>query len=185
MIASLVCEDLAHIDDVVELIRAVGPTLVIALLLDGPQLASRWTARYASVLSDDPGSAVLTLTSYGMVANARRTGEPPSSVVALWKDNPRHDAREIRLDTDAQGILLALTRQPALRRAADGRAPKHDAIDLRLSDVIQLRARTIGATSATVPRHNDREDHDESSDQMRHGEPGAGRWCHKRDRVRG
>ena len=81
VIASLVCEDLAHIDDVVELMRAVGPTLVIALLLDGPQLASRWTARYASVLSDDPGSAVLTLTSYGMVANAGAPANPhpPSS----------------------------------------------------------------------------------------------------------
>ncbi len=137
VIASLVCEDLAHIDDVVELIRAVGPTLVVALLLDGPQLVSRWTARYASVLSDDPGSAVLTLTSYGMVANARPTGEPPSSVVALWKDNAR-GTREIRLDTGAQGILLALERQPAIRRAADGRTPKHDATDLRLSSVTQL-----------------------------------------------
>ena len=155
VIASLVCEDLAHIDDVVELIRAVGPTLVVALLLDGPQLASRWTARYASVLSDDPGSAVLTLTSYGMVANARPTGEPPSSVVALWKDNAR-GTREIRLDTDAQGILLALESQPAMRRAADGRTPKHDAVDLRLSDVIQLRAATRSELRApTAPRHTD------------------------------
>ena len=50
--------------------------------------------------------------------------------------------QEIKLDTDAQGILLTLARQPAIRRAADGRAPKHDAIDLRVSDVIQLRAHT-------------------------------------------
>jgi hypothetical protein len=75
-IASLVCEDLAHIDDVVELLWAVGPTLVVALLLDGPQLASRWAARYASVLADNLGSPVLTLTSYGMVANAWRAGDP-------------------------------------------------------------------------------------------------------------
>jgi hypothetical protein len=57
--------------------------MVVALLLDGPQLASRWTARYASMLLDDPGSAVLTLTSYGMVANAWHEDLPPSSVVAL------------------------------------------------------------------------------------------------------
>ena len=50
--------------------------------------------------------------------------------------------QEIKLDTDAQGILLTLDRQPAIRRAADGRAPKHDAIDLRVSDVIQLQAQT-------------------------------------------
>jgi hypothetical protein len=138
VIASLVCEDLAHVDDVVDLMRAVGPTLVVALLLDGPQLASRWTARYASVLSDDPGSAVLTLTSYGMVANAGRAGEPPSSVVALWKDNTR-GTREIRLEPGAQGILLTLDREAAIRRAADGRTPTHDAVDLRASDIIQLR----------------------------------------------
>jgi hypothetical protein len=139
--ASLVCEDLAQLDDVLDLMRAVGPTLVVALLLDGPQLASRWTARYASMLSDDPGSAVLTLTSYGMVANARGNGDPPSSVVALWKDNTR-GMREIALDADAQAILLALECQPAIRRAADGRPPTHDSVDLRLSDIIQLRAAT-------------------------------------------
>jgi hypothetical protein len=138
-IASLVCEDLAHIDDVVELLRAVGPTLVVALLLDGPQLASRWAARYASVLADNPGSAVLTLTSYGMVANAWRAGRPPSTVVALWKDNA-HALREIQLDLDAQAILIALHREPAIRRAADGRSPTHDTSDLRLAAVTQVRA---------------------------------------------
>jgi hypothetical protein len=138
-IASLVCEDLAHIDDVVELLRAVGPTLVVALLLDGPQIASRWAARYASVLADNPGSAVLTLTSYGMVANARPAGQAPSSVVALWKDNARA-LKEIELDPDAHAILIALDRQPAIRRAADGRMPTHDVSDLRLAAVTQVRA---------------------------------------------
>lgn len=138
-IAALVCEDLAQMDDVVELLRVVGPTMVVALLLDGPQLASRWTARYASMLADDPGSAVLTLTSYGMVANAWRKDRPPSSVVALWKDGAR-GMREISLDADAQGILLALHSQPAIRRAADGRAPEDDSRDLQIADVTQLRA---------------------------------------------
>jgi hypothetical protein len=146
-IASLVCEDLAHIDDVFDLLRAVGPTLVVALLLDGPQLGSRWTARYASVLADDPGSAVLTLTSYGMVANAGRGGRSPSSVVALWKDNAR-GLREISLDADAQGILLTLDRHPAIRRSADGRLPEHTAGDLRLSGVTQVRAAATARTSA-------------------------------------
>jgi hypothetical protein len=137
-IASLVCEDLAHIDDVVELLRTVGPTLVVALLLDGPQLASRWTARYASVLADNPGSAVLTLTSYGMVANAWLDGQTPSSVVALWKDNAR-GLHEIELEPGAQAILLTLDRQAALRRAADGRLPTHDTSDLRIAGVTQVR----------------------------------------------
>src|SRR5439155_14280017 len=93
-LASVVCEDLARLDDVSDLLRAVGPTLVTTILLDGPQLASRWTARYASVLADDPGSAVLTLTSYGMVQRSRPQGVPPSHVVALWKD-PVRGLREI------------------------------------------------------------------------------------------
>ena len=73
-LASLVCEDLAQNDDVAELIRQVGPTFVFTVLLDGPQLDSRWAARYASVLADDPGSAVMTLTSYGMVQRSRPRG---------------------------------------------------------------------------------------------------------------
>ena len=54
-LVAVVCEDLARLDEVAELLRDVGPTLVVTILLDGPQLASRWTARYASVLADDPG----------------------------------------------------------------------------------------------------------------------------------
>jgi hypothetical protein len=138
-IAALVCEDLAQLDEVADLLRAVGPTLVVALLLDGPQLASRWTARYASVLADDPGSSVLTLTSYGMVANAWRPDRPASSVVALWRDNARGQ-REIELEPGAEGILLSLSRSQAIRRAADGRAPRRDSSDLRLSKITQLRA---------------------------------------------
>ena len=39
-------------DDVAAVIRSVRPTIVVAVLLDGPQLGSRWGARYASVLAD-------------------------------------------------------------------------------------------------------------------------------------
>ena len=53
-VAAVVCEDLARLDGVAELLRSVGPTLVMTLLLDGPQLASRWTSRYAGVLADEP-----------------------------------------------------------------------------------------------------------------------------------
>ena len=54
-----------------ELIRAVGPNLLIALLMDGPQLSNRWPARYAAVLAEDPGTSVLTLTSLGMAERSR------------------------------------------------------------------------------------------------------------------
>ena len=52
--AVLICEDLAHNDEVSDLIRAIGPTGIMTPLVDGPQLASRWSARYASVFADDP-----------------------------------------------------------------------------------------------------------------------------------
>src|SRR5439155_17058099 len=86
---SLICEDLARLDDVAELVRSVGPSLVVTPLLDGPQLSAHWTARYASVLADDPGSTVLTLSCLGMVQRSTPRGLPPSRVVALWKDPVR------------------------------------------------------------------------------------------------
>jgi hypothetical protein len=76
-LASLVCEDLAQTDDVAAVIRAVGPMIVVTPLLDGPQLGSRWAARYASVLADDPGSAVLTLTSFGRRHTRSRSSPAP------------------------------------------------------------------------------------------------------------
>ena len=68
---------------------ALGPTIVVTPLLDGPQLSSRWAARYASVLADDPGSAVLTVTAYGMAQRSRPNRHDPSSIIALWKDSVR------------------------------------------------------------------------------------------------
>jgi hypothetical protein len=42
-------------------------------------------------LVDDPGSAVLTLTSFSMVQRSRALGREPSPLVALWKDPVRGD----------------------------------------------------------------------------------------------
>lgn len=83
---------MARQDPAADLIRAVGPNLLIALLMDGPQLKDRWAARYASVLAEDPGSSVLTLTRLGMARRSRpflrTTGRraEPSQVIALWRD---------------------------------------------------------------------------------------------------
>jgi hypothetical protein len=121
-LVALVCEDLAQNDEIAELIRSVGPTIVITALLDGPQLDSRWAARYASVFADDPGSAVLTLTSFGMVQRSRPLGYEASSVVALWKD-PTRGIRQIPLEAGAHGVLLTACMQPATRRSSDGRSP--------------------------------------------------------------
>ena len=79
----LICEDLARQDPVSDLLRSVGPNLVIALLMDGPQLASRWPGRYATVLADDPGCSVLTLTSLGMTVRCEPPGSSRCRTIAL------------------------------------------------------------------------------------------------------
>src|SRR5262249_4773429 len=121
-LVSLVCEDLAQNDDIAKLMRSVGPTIVLCGLLDGPQLSSRWAARYASGLADDPGSAVLTLTSYGMVQRSRPVGRDASSVIAMWKD-PARGIREIPLEAGAHGVLLTVCMDRTTRHSADGRWP--------------------------------------------------------------
>jgi hypothetical protein len=147
---ALVCEDLAQIDEVAAVLRAVGPTNVVTPLLDGPQLASRWAARYASVLADDPGSAVLTLTSFGMASRSRPRGESVSPVVALWKDAAR-GIREIPLEPGAQGILLSASGDRATRRSSDGRWPVENGSELFDMSVYQVRAASTGSGAATLP----------------------------------
>jgi hypothetical protein len=139
VLTSLVCEDLAHNDDIAQLIRSVGPTLVMNMLLDGPQLTSRWTARYASVLADDPGSAVLTLTSYGMVERSRPDGRDASRVIALWKD-PTRGVREIPLEPGAQAVLLTVCMDRATRYSGDGRWPVDNSTSCYLVAVRQVHA---------------------------------------------
>ncbi len=141
---SLICEDLAQSDDVAALIRSVGPTIVLTALLDGPQLTSRWAARYASVLADDPGSAVLTLTSYGMVQRSRPHGRDASSVIALWKD-PSRGVREIPLEAGAHGVVLSLCMSRATRRSADGRGPGGNGTRCYDVAVHQVHAATAGS----------------------------------------
>jgi hypothetical protein len=138
-LVSLVCEDLARLDEVADLLRAIGPTLVITTLLDGPQLASRWTARYASVLADDPGSAVVTLTSSGFAQRSRPAGRPASRVVSLWKD-PVRGLREIPLEADAHAVLIRIQVGRTTRHSADGRPPVANTANVSAEGVRQIRA---------------------------------------------
>jgi len=118
----LLCEDLARQDPVSQIVRAVGPNLVITLLMDGPQRRDRWAARYATVLADDPGCSVLTLTSLGMSRLCRPPGFPsPQSTIALWKDAKTGGPREIEMPTDADGVVLTLCAEFDQEWTADGR----------------------------------------------------------------
>src|SRR5439155_14804996 len=106
-LATLVCEDLARVEPVQTVIRAVGPNLLVVLLMDGPQIKGRWPTRYATVLADDPGSAVLTLTSLGMVRRSVVPGEQELSQIALWKD-PFGAVQELKLPRGSHALLLTI-----------------------------------------------------------------------------
>lgn len=138
---TLICEDLARPDPIANLVRSVGPNLVVALLMDGPQLARRWPARYGTVLADDPGSSVLTVSPLGMVKLSRPRGCTPSNVVALWKDAVSGDPTEISLPDGYDALMVSLTRKWKEEFTADGRGDGGITSHLCLSGVHPIRCR--------------------------------------------
>ena len=123
-VTPLICEDLARPEPVGDLVRAIGPNLVIALLMDGPQLGGRWPGRYAASLADDPGCSVLTLTSAGMSHLSKTRDEiDRSGVVALWRD-PQTGTHELELAKDDSAIVLNVTVEYEEEWTADGRGDK-------------------------------------------------------------
>jgi hypothetical protein len=119
-VSVLICEDLARYDPVLTVMNAIGPNLVVALLMDGPQLEHRWPGRYATVLADDPGSAVLTVTSLGMVSRSAMPGDTQNREIALWKESDGK-AKALRLPKGDHALLLTLTSQSVEQFTLDGR----------------------------------------------------------------
>lgn len=137
-LTALICEDLARQEPLGEVIRGIGPTLLMALLSDGPQLKERWSARYASVLADDPGTAVLSLTSKGMMKRSKspdpKDNEEPSKVVGLWKDMIR-GWKELNLLDNNQAIMFSISARYQQEYTLDGRS------DGELASVFQIDSR--------------------------------------------
>ncbi|HYV11688.1 MAG TPA: hypothetical protein VE980_12365 [Pyrinomonadaceae bacterium] len=144
----LICEDLAQLEPISQLIRGVGPNFVIAILMDGPQLPQRWPARYVGVLADDPGSAVLTLTSLGMAARCGTPGMPESRVIALWKGQDSPWA-PIELSNNSKAVLLNISAESREEFTADGRTDYGAAASLRLRETHRLR----DSHSSTFDKH--------------------------------
>ncbi|MBL4906280.1 MAG: hypothetical protein JKX94_02425 [Sneathiella sp.] len=140
---SLICEDLARSDPCHEILRSVGPNLMFALLMDGPQLSVRWPGRYTATLTDDPGTSILTLTSFGLVKRANEVVkkedeilkgegkeeklEKVSRSVAFWKNQASSDdpnsgeEKPLELKDDAYAILLTLHAETKHDSTIDGR----------------------------------------------------------------
>ncbi|WP_428407215.1 hypothetical protein [Hyphococcus sp.] len=130
--ATLICEDLARIDPGQEVLRSIGPDLVIAILMDSAQINERWPARYATVLADDPGSSVLTLTSFALVQRsneqrirqAEAAGDPQphcSSSIGLWKDASIWSSKSIELPVNAEAVLITISNERRKSSTLDGR----------------------------------------------------------------
>ena len=155
----LICEDLAQLEPVSELIRGVGPTLLMALLADGPQLKERWSARYASVFADDPGTAVLTLTSLGMARQSKQVdqeepAQPPKPTISLWKDHVK-GWHLVELRDEAEAAILTISADWQEEYTADGRGDHQNASTFKLEGVRQIRlpAVTSGTEQGAGRRH--------------------------------
>ncbi|MBA5683710.1 hypothetical protein H3N34_10880 [Photobacterium damselae subsp. damselae] len=116
----LICEDLARQEPVAQAVRSVGPNLVISLLLDGPQIPVRWPGKYSAVLSDDPGSSVLSVSALGMTRRATGLGHKPSNDVALWSE-PGRTPESLDVPDGFDGLILELKINNEKMWTMDGR----------------------------------------------------------------
>ncbi|GEO80206.1 hypothetical protein [Pararhodospirillum oryzae] len=122
--AAMICEDLARVDPCHPILRAMAPSLVFVLLMDGPQIPERWSARYATALAEDPGSSVLTLTSAALMRRSNQTrspSRPENWSIALWRDDSGRSV-PIVCDDKSHGVVLTLSGYRTTEVSLDGRA---------------------------------------------------------------
>ncbi len=136
-VSGIICEDLARQGSLSELIRSVGPNLLVTILMDGAQKADRWPARYAGIFGEDPGCAVLTLTSAGMLDRSGIGRANPSRSVALWSDRGGA-VREIDLPSGKDGILLVLHAERTPEETIDGRREQYSTYSLTLTSEVPI-----------------------------------------------
>lgn len=140
-LTTLICEDLARVDPCQAVVRAVGPNLLIALLMDGPQIGERWPGRYATVLAEDPGTSVLSFTSFGLIARQNDLGKyDQASSIALWKDE-RTGPKKLELHREADALVLELKGIAKEERTLDGRSDGGTSLRWEYQRHLQVTAR--------------------------------------------
>lgn len=137
ILCPLVCEDLARQEPVAQAVRAVGPNLVVSLLLDGPQIAQRWPGKYAAVLSDDPGCSVLSVTALGMTQRATGLGHAPSRDVALWSE-PGKPSETLQVTSTSGSLVLELELESVKMWSLDGRAEEKPILRKKMHTTCEL-----------------------------------------------
>lgn len=141
--AALICEELARSDVCHDILRAVGPNLVFALLMDTAQIRERWPAQYAGSLADDPGCAVLSFTSYALVERSMRNRKTGSRSVALWKDDRNKFVEmEIPHGQEPSAILLSLWSEHVLDQTITGKRSQVRAWRYSSHTVVSLPSKT-------------------------------------------
>lgn len=142
IVTSLICEDLARIEPCQVALRAVGPNLTLVLLMDSAQIVGRWPSQYAGVLADDPGTSVLTLTSFGLVKRANLSEGYDSRAIALWREPYGCPARQINLPKGYHAQLLSIRKDTIRETTIDGRGDNGDcAIVWRYSGLVPIKSK--------------------------------------------
>ena len=138
-ITALICEDLARQEPVGEVIRGIGPTILTALLSDGPQIKERWSARYASVLADDPGTSVLSVTSKGMAERSRKsdgmTDKGKELTIGLWKDLVK-SWDLLKLESDHDALMFTISSKFVEEHTLDGRDDSGAASVFKMDSIV-------------------------------------------------
>jgi hypothetical protein len=138
----LICEDLARADPAMQIVRSIGPNLVVALLMDGPQLAQRWPGRYATVLAEDPGSSVLSITCAGMVDRSNMLERNPVRAVGLWR-HENGPMQELYLPQGHHSLLLSIDSTTEAQHALDHRTDGQSTNRLKLKTIKPLALDTV------------------------------------------
>ncbi len=126
---TLICEDLARVDPCQEIIRSVGPSIVFALLMDGPQMQGRWPERYAMGLSDDPGSSIFSFTSLALIKRSNQKFGTNNRVIGMWRDQ-EEGTQEIHLPEEHHAVVLTLVKKSSQQLTLDGRISNNDSGDI-------------------------------------------------------
>jgi hypothetical protein len=113
--------------------------------MDGPQLGHRWPARYASVLADEPGCAVLSLTCAATVdlsnyQYCKDSGKTSSRTVARWTQAANSGKNlDINLDPEHEGVLLTLKSTPKHQTTLDNRGDNEQSRELSYKSHVSLK----------------------------------------------
>lgn len=141
----LICEDLARADPVQTVVRSIGPNLVLALLMDGPQRKFRWPGHYAGVLADDPGCSVLTFTSLALIARGMTSDTDQSRSIAFFR-NSLGAERELFLPQGSHALALRMCAKTKTEHSLDGRGDDGAAFIWELREVTPVRAEIDAST---------------------------------------